>query len=169
MTSKEIRLYHNTNRPFAAGGHMVQNPNYWRAKECARLQNKTQLTRKVWFFFVYISQWSLVTFFCSPIFWILYHVTSSCKGPIGIVIEVNFLWRHFESLYLHFFHENSFPTNTTPAQNIEYIETTRNVIYAFPFPGLFFTKGVLLFRSEPQGCRLNVTVALSNYLWFSAC
>ena len=25
---------------------MVQNPKYWRAKECARLQNKTQLTRK---------------------------------------------------------------------------------------------------------------------------
>ena len=22
------------NRPFAAGGHMVQNPKYWRAKEC---------------------------------------------------------------------------------------------------------------------------------------
>ena len=65
---------------------MVQNPKYWRAKECARLQNKTLLTRKVWFFFVYISHWSLVTFFCSPIFWILrgilYDVTSSCKGPV---------------------------------------------------------------------------------------
>ena len=35
------------NRPFAAGGHMVQNPKYCRAIECARLQNKTQLTRKV--------------------------------------------------------------------------------------------------------------------------
>ena len=22
------------NRPFATGGHMVQNPKYWRAKEC---------------------------------------------------------------------------------------------------------------------------------------
>ena len=22
------------NRPFAARGHMVQNPTYWRAKEC---------------------------------------------------------------------------------------------------------------------------------------
>ena len=28
------------NRPFAAGGHTVQNPKYWRAKECDRLQNK---------------------------------------------------------------------------------------------------------------------------------
>ena len=44
-------------------------------------QNKTQINRKVCFFFVYISQWSLVTFFCSPIFWIMFHVTSSCKRP----------------------------------------------------------------------------------------
>ena len=36
----------------------------------------------MWFFFDYISQWSLVTLFCFPIFWILYHVTSSCKGAI---------------------------------------------------------------------------------------
>ena len=77
-TSDRAKRY----RPFAAGGHMVQNPKYWRAKECARLQNKTRLTRKVGFFFVSISQWSLVPFFCSPIFWILYHVTSSCKGPV---------------------------------------------------------------------------------------
>ena len=81
------------NRPFAAGGHMVQIPKYWRAKECARLQKKTQwLTRNAWFFFVYISQWSLVTFFCSPIFWILYHVTSSCKGPIQAIWLVCYLW-----------------------------------------------------------------------------
>ena len=33
--------------PFAAGGHMVQNPKYWRAKQCATLRNKEQLTRKV--------------------------------------------------------------------------------------------------------------------------
>ena len=45
-----------------------QNPKYWRAKECSRLQNKTQLTRKVWFFFVYISQWSLITFFALQYF-----------------------------------------------------------------------------------------------------
>ena len=72
----------SNNRPFAAGGYMVQNPKYWRAKECARLHTKTQLTRKVGFFFVYISQWCFVTFFCSPTFWILYHMTSSCKWPI---------------------------------------------------------------------------------------
>ena len=46
-----------------------------------------QLTRKVWFFFLYISHWSLVTFFCSPICWILYHVTSSCKGPIALEVS----------------------------------------------------------------------------------
>ena len=35
---------------------MVQNPEYWRAKEYARLQNKTQFkTRNVSFFFVYIN------------------------------------------------------------------------------------------------------------------
>ena len=72
-----------SDRPFAARGHMVQNPKYWRAKEFARLQNKTQLTRIVYYFFVYISQWSLVTLFGSAIFWILYHVTSSCKGSIA--------------------------------------------------------------------------------------
>ena len=65
---------------------MVQNPKYRRAKECAILRNKTQLTRKAWFFFVYISQWSLVTFFCSPIFWILYQDSphrqrNFLKGP----------------------------------------------------------------------------------------
>ena len=82
-----------TNRLFAAGGHMVQNPTYWRAKECARLQNKTQLTRKVWFFVVYISQWSLVTFFCSTIYF--YRVTgSSCKGPNGRMV--------LGQSYLHF-------------------------------------------------------------------
>ena len=27
------RFFHNK-RPFAARGHMVQNPKYWRAKEC---------------------------------------------------------------------------------------------------------------------------------------
>ena len=63
---------------------MVQNPKYRRTKECTRFQNKTQLTRKLCFIFVYISQRSLVTFFCSPIFWILYHVSSSCKGPFSI-------------------------------------------------------------------------------------
>ena len=62
---------------------------HWRAIECARLQNKTQLTRKVWFFFDYISQWSLVTFFCSPICWILYYVTSSCKRSIVKDWQVN--------------------------------------------------------------------------------
>ena len=41
-----FKLNSNLNRPFAAGGHMVQNPKYWRAKECAILQNKTQVTRK---------------------------------------------------------------------------------------------------------------------------
>ena len=91
QTSPSRRIYtcEIFNSPFVAGGHMVQNPKYWRAKECARLQNKTQLTRKVWFFFVYISKWSLVTFFCSPIFWVLYHVTSSCKEPIVISTSGN--------------------------------------------------------------------------------
>ena len=41
------------NRPSAAGGHVVQNPKYWRAKECARLQNKTQLNKKVIFLYLH--------------------------------------------------------------------------------------------------------------------
>ena len=32
--SKVFCRYYFCNRPFAAGGHMVQNPKYWRAKEC---------------------------------------------------------------------------------------------------------------------------------------
>ena len=42
------------------------------ANECVRLQNNTQITGKVLFYFVYISQSSLVTFFCSPVCSILY-------------------------------------------------------------------------------------------------
>ena len=30
------RTGHLSNRPFAAGGHMVQNPKYWRAIECGK-------------------------------------------------------------------------------------------------------------------------------------
>ena len=92
-----------TNRPFAAEGHMIQNPKYWRAKECVRLPYKTQLTRKVWVFCVCISQWSLVAFFCSPIFWILHHVTSSCKWPL-IVKEsvVNIFFSLFQQHIVDF-------------------------------------------------------------------
>ena len=56
---------------------MVQNPKYWRAKECDKtpLGNiNTFLVNCVWF-------WSLAHSF-TPIFGILYHVTSSCKGVI---------------------------------------------------------------------------------------
>ena len=35
------------NRPFATSDHMVQVMIFWMAKECDRLQNNTQLTRKV--------------------------------------------------------------------------------------------------------------------------
>ena len=35
---------------------MVQNAPYRNAKECARLQYKTQVTRKVRFFFNYVSE-----------------------------------------------------------------------------------------------------------------
>ena len=101
-----ISIEHN--RSFTAGGHMVQNPKYWRAKECARLQNKTHLIRKLRHFFVFISQWSLVTFFCSPIIWILYHVTSSCKGPIlqhrfRRHVQTNFDFKYFFYQSMEFF------------------------------------------------------------------
>ena len=75
----ECILFISLNRTFADRGHMVHCTRY--AKECTGLQNKTQVTRKVWFFFVYISQWSFVTFSCSPVCWILYHVTSCWKSP----------------------------------------------------------------------------------------
>ena len=39
-------------KPFAGRGHVVQNTPYWNAKEFARLQNKTQFTKKGFFPFV---------------------------------------------------------------------------------------------------------------------
>ena len=41
-------VYSGLNRPvceFAAGGHTVQDMPYGRTKECARLQDKTQVTK----------------------------------------------------------------------------------------------------------------------------
>ena len=34
FTINIVKMSLHYNRPFAAGGHMVQNPKYWRAKEC---------------------------------------------------------------------------------------------------------------------------------------
>ena len=51
FSQHKIKSY--LNRPFAARGRMVETTPYWRAKECARPQNKMKLTRKVWFFFVF--------------------------------------------------------------------------------------------------------------------
>ena len=67
---------------------MAQNPKYWRAKECDKTplgngnKEKSQFS-SLKLCFVLESG----TFFCSPIFWILYHVTSSCKGPINNTTE----------------------------------------------------------------------------------
>ena len=47
ITNTANLSYIAVNRPFAAGGHMEQDTPFWNAKECARLQNKTQVTKKV--------------------------------------------------------------------------------------------------------------------------
>ena len=65
-----------SNGPFAPTGHMVQNPLYWMAKECGILhwdiENKGKSSLTGWNSFVFES----VTFFCHPVWQILYHVTS---------------------------------------------------------------------------------------------
>ena len=64
------------NGPFALTGHMVQNPPYWMAKECGILhwdiENKGKSSFTGWNSFVFESD----TFFCHPVWRILYHVTS---------------------------------------------------------------------------------------------
>ena len=70
---------------------MVQNPKYWRAKQCDKTPLGSVNNEKSHF----SSQLCFVlesgAFFWSQIFWILYHVTSSCKGPIW--------WESSEYLY----------------------------------------------------------------------
>ena len=70
------------NRPFAARGHMVQNPTYWRAKNCDKISlgnvNKEKSLFSSQLCFVLESG----TFVCLPVWRTLYDVTSSCKGPI---------------------------------------------------------------------------------------
>ena len=122
---------------------MVQNPKYWRAKECARLQNKTQLTRKVWFFFVYISQWSLVTFLCSPVFWILNHVNSSCKGNIA-------RWRfnttsHTPLIMIFITRPNETCTNWSTHRRV-CTELISNSFVHRTFPPITLTRSKTLFR-----------------------
>ena len=58
---------------------MVQNPKYWKAKECYKTPLGNVNKEESHFSSCFVLESG--TFFCSPIFWILYHVTSSCKGP----------------------------------------------------------------------------------------
>ena len=64
------------NGRFALTGHMVQNPPYWMAKECGILywdiENKGKSNFTGSNSFVFES----VTFFCHPVWRILYHVIS---------------------------------------------------------------------------------------------
>ena len=67
------------NAPFAANGHMVQNPPCWNASYALRdIQNKENSN---------LTGWNEVALFwmsqcatCSPAWRFLYHVTVSCKG-----------------------------------------------------------------------------------------
>ena len=63
---------------------MIQNPKYWRAKKCDKTPlgnvNKEKSHFSSRLCFVLESG----TFYCSPISWILYHVTSSYKGPTTV-------------------------------------------------------------------------------------
>ena len=68
------------NEPFAANGHMVQNPPYWRASCTLEQSFQTKRLHQVKFEFSLF--WMSQCVACSPAWWILYHVTVSCKGPI---------------------------------------------------------------------------------------
>ena len=71
-----------SNRPFATNGHMVQNPPCWTASLLLfphwEIQNKemSSLTGQSRFVL------EAVTFFCVPVWRILYHVIVCCKRPI---------------------------------------------------------------------------------------
>ena len=71
------------NGPFATNGHMVQNPPCWRASYALGhpKQRKFKLNSDEVALF-----WMSQCVACSPAWWILYHVTASCKGPILLFI-----------------------------------------------------------------------------------
>ena len=62
--------------PFALTSHMVQNPPYWMAKECSRFEHKGIPNCQARLSFVFDVPVEDVTFFCHPVWRILYHVTS---------------------------------------------------------------------------------------------
>ena len=67
------------NGPFAASGHMVQNPPCWRAScPLGHPEQNNFIKTNLHFSLFWMSQCVA----CSPAWWILYHVTASCKGPI---------------------------------------------------------------------------------------
>ena len=84
ITVQQIRLFvfdptffpHSRNGPFALTGHMVQNPPYWMAKECSRFEHKGIPTCQAQLSFVFDVPVEDATFFCHPVWRILYHVTS---------------------------------------------------------------------------------------------
>ena len=83
-TSEKVVLFSRTecsngNGPFAASGHMVQNPPCWRAS-CPLSRTKRLHQDKFAFSLFWMSQCVA----CSPAWRILYHVTASCKGPIHV-------------------------------------------------------------------------------------
>ena len=71
-----ISFMYATNGPFALTGHMVQNPPYWMAKECSRFEHKGIPTCQAQLSFVFDVPVEDATFFCHPVWRILYHVTS---------------------------------------------------------------------------------------------
>ena len=72
LTSVGFKVLNERNGPFAASGHMVQNPSTGTPRTKRLLQDK----------FAFSLFWMSQCVACSPAWWILYHVTASCKGPI---------------------------------------------------------------------------------------
>ena len=73
-----------SNGPFALTGHMVQNPPYWMAKECSRFENKGFPTCQAQLSFVFDVPVENATFFCHPVWRILYHVACEQAPKWGI-------------------------------------------------------------------------------------
>ena len=75
------------NGPFAARGHVVQNPTYCSAKECDKTPLGNVNKEKSHFSSYLCSILESGTFFCAPVWRILYHVTSSCTRTIDLVLQ----------------------------------------------------------------------------------
>ena len=81
------------NRPFAGFGHRVQNKLHWDANDAVGLSKQRNCLPVQPDFPLF---WKSHCVICVPVYFIPYHVTESCKGPITIKKHPN-SWMFFLS------------------------------------------------------------------------